>query len=285
MSSPGFRSALCAALLWSACGGDPPAVAVDVPLTVPALPARLVLPPVETSLSGRDGSANLEGSGTTYVGAFRLEQSVGTMEIAGRTLPAVVVAESAFTGEAILLHQIYALSDDGFFLVWTYCGAGMIDTAYILDSRDGTGRFDAARGTCDELRRTSATPVRFPGAELPWPRVHTGFEVKGKSLQLHAGAPGAVLYGGSVQAVIPFAVIDCTQCAPNGGWYELHSILWSPSGAATLGIFYLDSSNHSQVLFEYVVSLGSLRQLRGATYAADWTFTGTASVALAPPWL
>ncbi|MGE5047964.1 MAG: hypothetical protein ACM3PC_05310 [Deltaproteobacteria bacterium] len=274
---------MCAALVWSACAGDPPAAAVDVPLTVPAMPPSLVLPPVETSLSELDGSVNLEGSGFNLVGAFRLQQSVGTIEIGGRRLPAVVVAES-FTADAILLHQIYALADDAFFVVWTYCSGGAIHTAYVLDSRDGIGRFDGASGTCDEVRRTSPTTVRFPGADLPWPRVHTGFEVKGKSLQLHAAAPGAVLYSGAVQAAIPFAVIDCTQCDAKGGWYELHSILWEPgSGGVTLGIFYLMSRNHSQVLFEYVVDLGSLTLVAGATYAAEWSFTGTVPIALAPP--
>ncbi|HEY6910909.1 MAG TPA: hypothetical protein VI356_16140 [Myxococcales bacterium] len=256
----------------------------DMPLAVPAMPPSLVLPPVETSLSQVEGSANLQGSGSALVGAFRLQDSVGTIEIGGRPLPAVVVAESFFTTEAILLHQIYALSDDAFFMVWTYCSGGAIDTAYLLDSRDGIGRFDSANGTCNDVRRTSATTVRFPGADLPWPRVHTGFEVKGKSVQLHAAAPGAVLYSGAVQAAIPYAVIDCTQCDARGGWYELHSILWDPgSGGVTLGIFYLESRNHSRVLLEYVINLGSLKQVNSATYAAEWSFTGTAPVALAGP--
>lgn len=247
------------------------------------MPARLVLPPVESSLSQHDRSANLEGSGTTWLGAFRLQESVGTIEIGGRRLPAMVVAESFFTKE-LLLHQIYALSDDGFFVVWTYCSGGEIHAAYVLDSRDGTGRFDGAKGTCDDGLRTSATAVRFPGAELPWPRVHTGFEVRGKSLQLHARAPGAVLYGGAVRAAIPFAVIDCSRCDATGGWYELHSLLWEPaSGSVTLGIFYLEARNPSQVLLEYVIDLGSLKQVRSTVYAAEWSFTGAGPVALESP--
>jgi hypothetical protein len=268
------RAAIFAALLWTACGGEPPASVVDGSLGAPQIPARLTLPAADTSLSNTIPAYSLAGSGTADVGAFQLHDSVGTIEMMGRTLPAVVVAESAFTEQGILLHQIYALSDDGFFLVWTYCTAGAIDLVYILDSRDGSGRFEEASGTCDDVQRIAATQVRFPGADLPWPRVQTGFEVTGKSLQLYAGMPGAVRYGGTIRAAIPFAVIDCTMCDATGGWYELHSLLWDPgNGSVILGIFYLDAGDRSQVLFEYAIDLGTLERVTGATYAANWSFT------------
>lgn len=268
-------SVVFAALLWAACGGEPaPGSIVEGSLAPPQVPARLTLPPAETSLPERIPAYSLSGSGNAHVGAFRLHESVGTIEMMGRTLPAVVVAESAFTDDAILLHQIYALADDGFFLLWTYCSAGAIDLVYILDSRDGSGRFEEATGTCDDVRRASATQVRLPGADLPWPRVHTGFEVTGRSLQLHGAMPGVVRYGGTVRAAFPFAVIDCTMCDVTGGWYELHSLLWDPaSGSVILGIFYLDAGNRSEILFEYAIDLGTLARLAGATYAADWSFT------------
>jgi hypothetical protein len=268
------RALFAAALLWTACGGEPQPATVETPLTPPQMPARLTLRAADTSLSDRIPAYSLAGWGTAYVGAFQLHESVGTIEMMGRTLPAVVVAESAFSEQAIILHQIYALSDDGFFVVWTYCSAGTIDLVYILDSRDGSGRFDGASGTCDDVQRASATPVRFPGADLPWPRVHTGFEVNGRSLQLHAAAPGAVHYGGTVRAAVPFAVIDCSLCDAKGGWYELHSLLWDPgNGSVVLGIFYLIAKDDSHVLFEYAIDLGTLQRVTGATYAADWTLT------------
>ncbi|HEY6912331.1 MAG TPA: hypothetical protein VI356_23325, partial [Myxococcales bacterium] len=96
-------------------------------------------------------------------------------------------------------------------------------------------------------------------------------------------APGAVFYGGALQAAIPFAVIDCSQCDAKGGWIELHALLWEPqSRSATLGIFYLEAHSHSQVIFEYVIDLRSLRQMRGSTYAAEWAFSGAGSAAIEP---
>ncbi|HYV65505.1 MAG TPA: hypothetical protein VE964_04630 [Myxococcales bacterium] len=268
-----MQRVLCLLLVVAATCGGP------APLGVPPVPASLILPSVDTQLSESYPAVNLRGSGTIYVGAFDLGESLGTVEVLGRRLPAIVISSgymiSRAGDELLLLHEIYALDNDRFVLIWTYCRGGVINQIYLEDFRGEFNRFDEASGTCEDVPRTSPLQARLPATEMAWPQVFTGFEVSGDSVQLRPGTPGAVRYDGTVEAVFTFAVIDCSYCLPSSGWYELHALLWNPvTRNSSIGIFYLDPRDPDHVSLSYVFDLANLTPLPDATYRADWSFTG-----------
>ena len=258
-----MKGILCAVLV-AACGVSPP-------LTVPAVPPKLELAAVDGTLSGADPAVNLAGTGASYIGPFSLDEDVGTVEVDGRTLPAVVIARSALP-PAYVLYEVYALADDGFHLFWTYCRGGSVEFIYAIDSRGVTGFDDGASGTCAEVTRTSPSGVHLPAVAMDWPQVPIGFYVAGDAVDLPSGAPGAVRYGGLVQAAFTFATVDCTGCAVYG-WYELHVLLWNPdTRESAVGVVYLEQRDGTHVRLDYVIDLATLQPLPGVTYEAGWVF-------------
>jgi hypothetical protein len=232
------------------------------------MPASLVLQGAEVVFRGNAPAVNLDGQGEGSIGAVRLDQSGGTVEVNGVPRPAAFVARSQFEAGPVL-HELYVLGPDRFYLLWSYCYSGSIRFLYVEDSEGEIHGFELATGTCAEVRRTSDTSVTFPRTEIQWPKPLGGYAVSGHSLRLDPGVPGAVWFDGTVQSVITFATIDCRNCA-EPGWFELHSLLWDPrNGAVTVGIFYLELQAPGAVRLLYAVHLSSM-SLDTGSFTATW---------------
>jgi len=226
-----------------------------------------VLPQADVVRSGDDPAVNLTGQATLPLGRIEIDQSVGSIEADGRPMPAVIVARSRFPG--LVLHQVYALGTDRFYLLWFYCSLGVLQNLYVEDSKNELGGFLPVSGTCDDQPRSSPSSVIFPRTELQWPRVPGGFSVSGDSLQLDPGIPGAVLFGGNVEAALTFATVDCSDCG-QPGWYELHALLWNPNGPPIIGIFYLEYQDTRHVVFDYGFDLASMTAEPLLSWPAIW---------------
>ena len=71
--------------------------------------------------------------------------------------------------------------------------------------------------------------------------------------------------------VLPFEDVDCTACG-QGGWHEIHTLLWDPAGARLcFAIFYLFQPG-DPVLLTYSLTLPDLSDPAGSTQLdATWT--------------
>ena len=253
-----LRVAAASLLLAPACG-----VAA---LPVSALPPRLLLPALDATLTLDDPAVDVTAESAGLLASLSLQQSAGTLEVEGRSWPALAIARS-FMGGAVL-HKTFVRAEDRFYLLWVYCVDGRVTSIFIEDSLFGYTRHADATGICAEVRRSSPSEVHFPAFDIAWPQVSGLFQVTGDSLQLPRGAPGVVRYGGALQTVVTFAMVNCSMCA-TAGWYELHSLLWNPiSATVSAGIFYLFAD---RVVLEWVMDLKTMKFLSGAQYGASWT--------------
>jgi hypothetical protein len=97
-----------------------------------------------------------------------------------------------------------------------------------------------ATGTCQSSFSASRPTVQFTALSTQVGHFVEGFDVQGQDIQINDGAPGFIVVDGRTQTLLPFAAVDCTSCASDSAWWELHSILWDPDAQqATFAIIYL----------------------------------------------
>lgn len=215
-----------------------------------------------------DEDVTLEGAGSGDLGAISIAHGVGTLTFQGRPLDAFYFvgssvplgdagSDSGLAQERDL--EIIAVGPERIVLTWITCDDG--DLAYVYyETTDGiaSSKSQPASGMCDVVDQTSAEAVSLPPLSMGPPTVVAGFSITGPQLSLEPSTVGTATFGGATWTMYPFHVIDCSACA-TPGWYELHSLFWSPSKrAACAGILYLEESAMTEVELAYLLCLPSV---------------------------
>jgi hypothetical protein len=170
-------------------------------------------------------SATAEGSGTKVIGNIHLDGDVGTVEIHGKMLPAVVYEKQPFA--PYVLYQTLIVDDAALYVSWVYCLNGKIDTVYYEGTDGTTIAEEPATGTCSDMAVATSVHVTLPAADVTAPALLPGWQLDGPDIHYDGVSPGTVNLGEEL-TLLPFGTVDCSQCG-SGGWFELHSLLWDPT--------------------------------------------------------
>jgi hypothetical protein len=232
-------------------------------IRVVATDGRLALP-FTVSISGRGGGA---------IGAISFPSPVGTVEVNGVAVSAVVYERQPWPDFGYTLYQVLAVESDRWYLLWFYCSGTTLSAIY-YEGTDGTPLTDKdATGTCSADDTTpSSVDVRAPEVDMPVPPLIGGYVVTGTDIELNGAQPGFLRIGTSQLQLFVFGEVDCTQNCGSSSWYELHAILWDEAnGRACAAILYL-TPGMTSVNVEYTLTLPNLSDPTGGylTLNATW---------------
>lgn len=214
----------------------------------------------------------ISGGSSLYVGAFEIVDGVGTIEIEDETLPVFVYERQPWPEQGYTLYQALAVADDGWTVLWFYCGEEGLESIYI-ESTDGIPlQTLAAEGTCDVQLSGVEVDVELPGTEFSVLYNGEPFSIAGPEIAVEAGQLGEVTIDGVQFVVAPFETVDCSMGCGMPGWYEVHVILWDPVGLrACFAILYFESEG--VVRMTYGMTLPDLVDLvSDAFFDASWAF-------------
>lgn len=229
--------------------------------------ARIVGAPTAGSLP-LAFTLDVSGSGSASLGGIALARGAGAIAMQGRAMDAAVVARVDFAGSEV--YQVIAVSKERWALVWLYCKGGALQSIY-SESTDGAGiSNELASGSCIERRGASVVDIRFPGFDMPAPRLPPGFSIRGEEVAYDGKGAGTIRLQGKSVALYPFSVVDCTRDCGDYKWYELHSLLWdAESQRASFGILYLYEERAWPIELAYTLTLPTLGR-----YGDTLAFTG-----------
>ena len=214
----------------------------------------------------------LGGSGSGLIGAFDVTDDVGTIEVAGKTLPLLVYERQPWPSQGYTLYQGLAVADDAWVVVWFYCTDAGAESIYV-ESTDGIAlQTLMIDGTCDVLVEDAEVTVDLPGTEFTVVYEGIPSPSMGPEVSVTAGALGHLELGGVDHVVAPFETVDCSTACGTPGWYEVHALLWDPlAHRATFAILYLEMDG--SVTMAYGLTLPDLVEgASDATLEAAWTF-------------
>jgi hypothetical protein len=200
---------------------------------------------------------------------------VGTVEIHGRTLPALVYVQEPWSEIGYTLYQTIAIADDAWYVLWLYCTRADALAYIYLVGTDGIAQgLERATGTCSGTSTPSTIDVAFPAINLAIGPLVEGFTAIGPELMIASGAPGSIVLDAGSLEVLPFVVIDCTTLCGPSPWYELHAILWDEANRrASSAIFYLFPEQPETILLTYSLTLPDLEDMIGYLVPeATWTY-------------
>jgi hypothetical protein len=228
---------------------------------------RIVIP--ATTGSALAEAVNLAGSATSVIGNVAITNGVGTVQISGQTVSALVYERQPFG--AYTLYQTLAVSPDRIHVLWFYCLTNTLAFVY-YEGTGGTAVLEQmATGTCADTNTMESQPVSFPAVDMPIPALVTGYTVTGASIEIPSGAPGWVNRG-KTWTVLVFATVDCSMTCGPPGWWELHALLWDPAAPAlAYGIFYLEVPGGPVVLDYLSPVLPTLGSSSSPNFIATYT--------------
>jgi hypothetical protein len=220
-------------------------------------------------------SMSAVGEGTNRIGVVNLPGGVGTVEIHGRTLPALVHEQQQWPRFGYTLYQTIAIADDAWYVLWLYCtSADALVHIYLVGTDGTTLDSESATGTCTVAPTPSTIDVAFPAIDLAIGPLVEGFTAIGPELMIASGAPGSIVLAVGTMEVLPFGVVDCTTLCGPTPWYELHVILWDEANRrASFAIFYLNPEQPETIALTYSLTLPDLENLIGyISLDATWTY-------------
>jgi hypothetical protein len=235
-------------------------------------PVRIGIPATMGTLAtGTDFSINGTGDGAR-IGAFAISHGLGTLQLDGKTVPAVVYEKQPFG--MVNLFQTLAVESDRLWVLWLYCSISDNSLSDIyFETTDGTSiTRTGGSGTCQDMNAMVPVSPAFPALDLALPSLIAGYTISGARVMLDGAMPGSVQIGTSTLTVLAFNTVDCRSCAMPG-WTELHSLLWDPVQAQLcFAIFYLEAADPTHVKLAYSLTLPSLTEPAGnLTLVANWT--------------
>jgi len=217
--------------------------------------------------------AAADGTGSSLIGAVRLTDAVGTIEVGGPPIDAVVYQRidwEAQTGYTLL--QALLVAPDRWYVAWLYCRATALEVVW-LEGTDGTPLgYEAATGLCSHDATPMTASVALPAVDMPLPVAAGGFAIDGVDLSLDDAGPGRLVLGGAEMVLLPFETVDCRSCG-GAGWWEIHALLWRPdAGRACYAILYLRRDVLGSVLVAYALTLPDLSDPAGSVEVpATWS--------------
>jgi hypothetical protein len=231
---------------------------------------------VQGTISNRF-SLSAIGVGAGEVGRIALTDNQGQMAIRGTDLPAVAYQRT--TAANYDVYQGMTIGSDRWYFWWLYCASGAMSAVWIESTRGELLTMRGALGQCNLIEAPTTTAVDFPASVVDTTYLRCGAEVDGPELSIHGGM-GRYTFLGDSFTVLVIGTVDCSYCG-GSGWYELHSLLWSPAtGELGFAVIYLDGtpdeirmrSGHGGAV-DYWLSLPSLHYVEGNGASIDWTLT------------
>lgn len=238
--------------------GEPPSGLPEIPPTMGTL--------------ALDFRVAISGSSSLLVGAFDLVDGVGTIEIEGETQPVFVYERQPWPEQNYTLYQALAISDDGWTVLWFYCGETGLDAIY-LESTDGIPlQTLTAEGTCDVQLSGVEVELDLPGTEFAVLYNGEPFTIDGPEIAAVGGELGSVAIDGVDYVLAPFETVDCSSDCGAPGWYEVHTLLWDPV-ALRVGFAIVYFEVDGTVRMTYGITLPDLVDLVGDSFfEASWAF-------------
>jgi hypothetical protein len=192
-----------------------------------------------------DFKANISGVTDDSEYSIAITNNAGTVTQHNRTTNVIVKDEIPFGG-SLVLYSLIGTDADSILMGWAYCTGNEL-TSLFLESTDSTGGFinSTVTGSCKITNATTSVTLVTNSECLDISRPSAVPTIDGGSqLSLQNGSVGNVTLGSEEFNLIPFAIVDCSDCASSAGtesgWFEVHSVMTGKSSAdVCLGIFYL----------------------------------------------
>ncbi|KAK6066310.1 hypothetical protein SCUP515_10750 [Seiridium cupressi] len=213
-----------------ACGTQPnDAWTVQLPSTTT---------PISTSFGA---SINGESSDGEY--SIAITDNAGNITQSNETTRVIVRNQIPFGGQ-LVLYSLIGTTGDSILEGWAYCTGSRL-TSLWLETTEGAIGFtnSTVSGSCSITNDTTSVNLVtnaecleiIPPSEYP--------TINGSDqINLQSGSVGNVTLGSEEFNLLPFAVVDCSDCAATTakGWYEIHSVMTGKTSSdVCLGIFYL----------------------------------------------
>lgn len=221
-----------------------------------------------------DFTVDVDGAGTSRLGAVKLQGGAGTVAFDGKTLPAFAHERQAWPDQGYTLYQTIAAHETALYVLWLYCTAEDKLVYAYFEGTDGTAMsYEDATGSCLGSTTPSVVTAALPPLALGV-ALAQGFAATAPRLVVRDGQPGEFGYDTTSTVLLPFEVVDCTACG-QVGWYELHSILRDDAThQASFAIFYFWPSKPSDIHVTYSLTLPSLTDPVGTrNLTGSWSYT------------
>ena len=263
------RGAAVSTILLAACsGGEGPGSATKLTISAGATDAELSLP----------FSVDVDATGTSRVGAVKLDASAGDVVVDGIRTSAAVVGRTDFFDEEV--YEVLAVSADRWDVLWIYCRQGAVRGAYV-ESTATPGAVAAEPmigGTCAEHPDAASVHARFPAFGIAPPALPSSsrLTLAGSGLSYDGHGPGKITAFGRTLELYPFGLVDCTKGCGDRGWYEVHALMWDAAGStASFGVLYLDEDADRSIDLAYTISLPRLYRDADEIYFphATWSYS------------
>jgi hypothetical protein len=207
-------------------------------------PWTVQLPSSSTPIQD-DFTANIAGVTDDSEYSIAITSNAGTVTQYNRTTNVIVKDQIPFGG-SLVLYSLIGTDADSILMGWAYC-TGEELTSLFLESTDSTGGFtnSTVTGSCKITNATTSVTLVTDSECLDVARPSAVPTIDGgNQIFLQNGSVGNVTLGSEEFNLIPFAIVDCSDCASSAGtksgWFEVHSVMTSKSSAdVCLGIFYL----------------------------------------------
>jgi hypothetical protein len=217
-------------------------------------------------------SVDVHGSGTSGIGALEFVQSVGTCEIDGTTISAIIYDIVPWPSRGLTILNIVAPTPDDLHVLFLYCSEDTLTDVWHESYADPLTSYRAQGEVAFGGRITAVRPRLERIATLPdSEQLVAGFVMEGTDIH-YAGDVGSISILDSTYELRPFEMVDCSDCGGDGrsGWYELHSMIGTPGTDLGFGILYLFTDRQDRAYLNYYIHLGPVRLGESPTLTAEW---------------
>lgn len=223
---------------------------------------------------------DVAGSGGRVVGDVDLSGAVGTVEVHGDELDAVVYRRIPWQSQTDrTLYATLAVSTTAIYPLWLYCDGTRLREIWV-EGTDGTPlREETASGTYSDDGDVDAR-ASFPALSFAVPDPVPDYRIEGDGLAVGTGDDYVTFPSTALDAfadarfdVVAFESVDCTSRCGGSGWHELHAAIYHRERRRlAFGVFYLYPDD-APVSLSYVLALPTLATPGQQRYDADWNRT------------
>lgn len=219
--------------------------------------------------------ASFNGSSGNGDYQIDIQENSGTITQLGTVTNVVVTQQIPWAGTRTL-YAIIGVNSQAVLLGWIYCTSDNSIEDLWLEDTTGTMGFTsqkggAIRGTCNisASPTTGSMHTSKEDISVSLPDVYPTME-GGSKLSLTASGVGSVTLGDEEFDLVPFAIVDCSDCQTQSGqtgngWFETHSVMKAKdSSNICLGIFYLPTHHVKDIQLAYVNCFG--KQMGSQTF-------------------
>jgi hypothetical protein len=198
-------------------------------------------------------------AGVSYDGEFSIAitSNAGNVTQNNRTTEVIVKDQIGFGG-SLVLYSLIGTDADSILMGWAYCSENEL-TSLFLEVTDGASGFtkSTVTGSCNITNEATSVNLLTNAECLNVARPSAVPTIDGgNQLSLQNGSVGSVALDSEEFNLIPFAIVDCSDCSAStllGGWFEVHSVMTGKTSAdICLGIFYLSLICSAEVTLQYV---------------------------------